>query len=212
VRGNTSRHPFTERERYIIVEEIGKMNDIPFGAAVELVDQLLGGAIFFPAGEEDADTSPKEPPYAEYLGRLIDQVAARQDLPQEDRRLLISRIAFVGSEADRAHIAGKPGRGLLSRLHAPARGRNTVTGEEVELPLSLEDLLVTFRTGSLEPFRALLGDGMYENLSDDNPGDRTRRPRSGEIKSDIDEGKSMVMVKRRRGASRSRSGSGTGPK
>ena len=184
----TPCEPFTERERYIIVEEIGKMNDIPFGAAVELVDQVLGGAIFSMAGEEDADTSPREPPNAEYLGRLIYQVAARQDLPQEDRRLLISKIAYAGSEADRAHTAGEPGQGLLPTLRAPARGRNTVTGEEVELPLPLEDLMVTFRTGSLEPFRALLGDRMYENVGEDDPGDLPRSPHSGEIKSDIDEG------------------------
>ena len=159
---------FTDRERCILVEEIGKMDDIPFGAAVELLDQLFSGIIFSAEHEGGGNPPAREPPYPEYLGRLIYQVAARQDLPQEERRLLMYRIASVGSEADRARGSGRPGPGILARLRAPARGRNTVTGEEVELPLPLEDLMVTFRTGSLEPFRALLGDHMYGNLADDD--------------------------------------------
>lgn len=177
--------PFSTRERCIIVEEIGKMDDIPFGAAVELIDQLFAGTIFSAGINGRGNPPEREPPYPEYLGRLIYQVAARQELSQEERRLLMYRIAFVGSDADRARGAGKPG--FLTRLLTPARGRNTVTGEEVELPLPLEDLLLTFRTGSLEPFRALLGDNMYENLRDDDPPAGPKGLRTDAMKSDIDE-------------------------
>ena len=179
----TPREPFSTRERCIIVEEIGKMNDIPFGAAVELLDQLFAGVIFSPGNDGHGNPPQREPPYPEYLGRLIYQVAARQELSQEERRLLIYRIAVVASETDRARDAGKPG--FLTRLLTPARGRNTVTGEEVELPLPLEDLLLTFRTGSLEPFRALLGDNMYENLRDDDPPADPTGLRTDAMKSDI---------------------------
>lgn len=179
----TPREPFSAHERCIIVEEIGKMNDIPFGAAVELLDQLFAGVIFSPGSDGHGNPPQREPPYPEYLGRLIYQVAARQELSQDERRLLIYRIALVASETDRARDTGKPG--FLTRLLTPARGRNTVTGEEVELPLPLEDLLLTFRTGSLEPFRALLGDNMYENLRDDDPPAGPKGLRTDAMKSDI---------------------------
>ncbi|OPX76421.1 MAG: hypothetical protein A4E39_00023 [Methanoregulaceae archaeon PtaB.Bin152] len=181
----TTHTPFSTRERCIIVEEIRKMDDILFGAALELIDQILAGALFSPGNEGEGNPPPREPPYPEYLGRLIYQVAARQDLSQEDRRLLIYRIACVGSEADRARVAERPQHGFPASLRAPARGRNTVTGEEVKLPLSREDLLLTFQTGSLEPFRALLGDNMYRNLADDDPGHRTGNPLGEGMKSDI---------------------------
>lgn len=199
VRGRAPRSPFSARERVLIVEEIGKMDDIPFGAAVELLDQLFSGIIFSAEREPNGNLPPREPPYPEYLGRLIYQVAARQDLPQEERRLLMYRIACVGSEADRARGAGRLERGLLARLRAPARGRNTVTGEEVELPLPLEDLMVTFRTGSLEPLRELLGDDMYRNLADDEPGHRTNDPLGEGMKSDIARGDEYDAGKQMRG-------------
>jgi len=187
-RGKAPISSFTDRERCILVEEIGKMDDIPFGAAVELLDQLFSGVIFSAEREGGGNLLAREPPYPEYLGRLISQVAARQDLPQEERRLLMYRIACIGSEADRARGSGKPGPGFLARLRAPARGRNTVTGEEVELPLPLEDLMVTFRTGSLEPFRALLGDNMYGNLADDDPASCREGPLDAGMKNDIARG------------------------
>lgn len=188
VRGKAPFTSFTDRERCILVEEIGKMDDIPFGVAVELLDQLFSGIIFSAEREGNGNLPTREPPYPEYLGRLISQVAARQDLPQEERRLLMYRIACVGSEADRARGSGKPGPGFLARLRAPARGRNTVTGEEVELPLPLEDLMVTFRTGSLEPFRALLGDNMYRNLADDDPASHREGAFDAGMKNDIARG------------------------
>jgi len=176
---------FSSRERSIIVEEIGKMHDIPFGAAVELLDQLFSGIVFSAGSEQDRDPPQREPPYPEYVGRLIYQVGARQDLPQNERRLLMYRIACAGSEEDRARTAGNPDLGSPAGPRAPARGRNTVTGEEIELPLPLEDLMVTFRTGSLEPFRALLGEHMYRNVADDDPDGPIEGSRDAEMKNDI---------------------------
>jgi len=173
------------RERCIILEEIRKMGDIPLEAALDLIDQLRAGALSSPGSEGEGDPPPWEPPDPEYLGRLISQVAARKDLPEEERRLLMYRVACAGSETDRAREAERPEQGVPASLRAPARGRNTVTGEEVELPLSCEELLLTFPTGGPGLFRALLGDTMYRNLADDGPGDRTADPPGEGMKSDI---------------------------
>ncbi len=181
VRGRDPALPLTGRDRCIIVEEIGKMRDIPFGAAVELLDQVLSGAIFSGGGNEPR----REPPYAEYLGRLMYQVAARQDLAQEERRLLMYRIASIGSEEDRARTAPNPVQGFFARLRAPDRGQDTGTGKEEDtLPLP-RDLMVRLINGDKEAFRALLGEDMERNLAFDEPGSSGKDPLRKGMENDI---------------------------
>ena len=98
--------PFSERERFIIIEEIGRMQGLSFGEALELLDRLLGGAIISPGGRAE----PVDPGH---LGCLIRQVGIREDIPHQERRVLIYKLAIAGLNA----TPPKRDRSILERVY-----------------------------------------------------------------------------------------------
>jgi hypothetical protein len=88
---------YSSRERFIIIEEIGKMHDLSFGAAVDLIDRLFDGCIF-PAGNDSRRKSRgREPIPPALLGRLICRVGHRPGLDEGERRRLMAKLALHDS-------------------------------------------------------------------------------------------------------------------
>lgn len=87
--GNRQSRLFSELEHYIIIGEIGRMQGLSFGEALELLDSLFGGAIISPGGLAE----PVDPGY---LGCLICQVGTRQDISHQERRVLMYKLAVAG--------------------------------------------------------------------------------------------------------------------
>lgn len=108
---------YSSRERFIIIEEIGRMQDLSFGAAVDLIDRLFDGCIF-PAGD-DSRTKPGsgEPVPPALLGRLICRVAQRPGLDEGERRRLMAKLALHDSGHKRErfpvlHPSGRTGKAI----------------------------------------------------------------------------------------------------
>lgn len=88
---------FTSRERYIIIGEIGRMRDLPFGSAIEIIDRLFGGIIFPPAEGKESRPARREPVPARTLGRLICQVSGITGMADGERRVLMAKLAMAGA-------------------------------------------------------------------------------------------------------------------
>lgn len=90
---------FTSRERYIIIGEIGRMRDLRFGTAIEIIDRLFGGIIFPPAERKNCRSARREPIPPRILGRLICQVSGIAGLADGERQVLMAKLAIAGAGA-----------------------------------------------------------------------------------------------------------------
>ncbi len=115
---------FTDHERCLLIHEIGRMEELSFGSALELLDRLFGIAILSPVGET------QEPVDTGHLAMLIRQVSLRQDLTYPERRVLMQKLASVGMGPAGEYPSG---RSFMVNLFEPItawirRGSKALTG------------------------------------------------------------------------------------
>jgi hypothetical protein len=131
---------FTDSERLVLIQEIGRTEGLSFGEALELVERLLGGSIFSSRG-----TTRREPVDTGHLGMLIHRIGTRKDLPDRDRRVLMRKLASAGTGPEEGIFMKRTAADILAGIlgSCPSRLRRrtgTQSGRRQENAIDLPGL------------------------------------------------------------------------